>query len=302
MISVIIPTHKRADLLFFELERIYNQKNVELEVVVINDVEDEDETDDIVNLFPDVLYIKSKDIQGPSNKRKKGFSLTKGEFIYTPDDDDYLTDDHFFEKAIRIFNKENNLSFVSGNVKIRVENENHEVIEKKSNCLNISGRINGLVYLQEFQNKFQKPISTVSSIFKRDCLDGDMIEMSDSSIYMQALFYGDAYIMNDVVADYRVRKVSGLSLTTSASLPFIMNVLNQKEQFYFRAKGKIERPLDFWCYQYALTYSLFNQKPKQRIDKIRLLFWGLCHIHGSLKMFLFIIKSFVKIFILRRSK
>ena len=98
MVSVIIPTHKRAELLFYELERIFSQKNVDFDVVVINDIEDEDETDCINEKFPNVTYIKSSIIQGPSEKHKKGLSITTGDYVYLPDDDDYLIDDYFFEK------------------------------------------------------------------------------------------------------------------------------------------------------------------------------------------------------------
>ena len=49
--------------------------------------------------------------------------------------------------------------------------------------LNISGKINGLKYLQEIQHKYIKPVSTVSTLFRRNGIDGNMIEMSDSSIY-----------------------------------------------------------------------------------------------------------------------
>lgn len=291
MVSVIIPTHKRADLLFYELERIYGQKNVEIEVVVVNDIEEEDETDKITVLFPQVIYIKSNQIQGPSEKHKKGFAITTGEYVYMPDDDDYLIDDHFFEKAVKVLDGDNSISFVSGNVDCRYENEKHEEIKTVHRHLNISGRINGLKYLQEFQNKYAKPASTVSTIFRRDCLDGEMIEMSDSSIYMQALFNGDAFIIDDVVAKYRVQQKLGNSLTSSASLSFIMNVLRQKEIFYLKAQGVLKRPKDFWSYHFKMTYGLLSQKPNSRSDKKQLIIWGFSHSHGSVKMLWFLMKQ-----------
>lgn len=289
MVSVIIPTHKRANLLFYELERIYNQKNVEIEVVVVNDIEEEDETDRITELFPDVIYIKSSQIQGPSEKHKKGFAITTGEYVYMPDDDDYLIDDYFFEKAEKVFQKDNTISLVSGNVNIRYEDEDNKEIETAHQQINISGRISGRNYLQEFQHKLNKPASTVSTVYRRAALNANMIEMSDSSLYMETLFHGDAFIMDDIVAVYRVRKVKGASLTSSATLPFILNVLKQKEQFYFRAKGLLERPKDFWCNQFATTYGLLAEKPKCEKDKLKVLFWGGMHMHGSIRMFSFII-------------
>lgn len=295
MISVIIPTHKRADLLIYELERIYDQKNVEIEVVVINDIEEEDETDRITELFPDIKYIKSSHIQGPSEKHKKGFSITSGEYVYMPDDDDYLTDDHFFEKAIEIMESDSNISFVSGNVFLRYEDECNNVIKSERQVLNLSGKINGFEYLQEFSNRYKKPASTVSTLYRRSCLDGDMIEMSDVSIYMEALFNGDAFIMDDIVAVYRIRVTKGKSLTSSASLSFIMNVLKQKEAFYYRALDYLPRPKDFWYYHFMSTYYLFSQKPKCKSEKFKVLWWGAWHSHLSVKILNFIVVEIARL-------
>ena len=295
MISVIIPTHKRAELLIYELERIYRQKNVEIEVVVVNDIEEEDETDRITEIFPDIKYIKSSHIQGPSEKHKKGFSITTGEYVYMPDDDDYLIDDHFFEKAEKIFKIDNSVSLVSGNVNIRYEDDNNTEIKTIKRHLNISGKINGFEYLQEFQHKYRKPASTVSTLYRRNCLDGNMIEMSDSSIYMEALFHGNAFVMDDIVAVYRVRTLKGKSLTSSASLSFIMNVLKQKETFYYRSLNVLPRPKDFWFYHFSATYNLFSQKPKCKNEKIKVLWWGLRHSHNSLKLLLYLFSRYVKV-------
>lgn len=289
MVSVIIPTHKRADLLIYELERIYNQKNVEIEVVVVNDIEEDDETDRITELFPNIKYIKSSQIQGPSEKHKKGLLMTSGEYVYMPDDDDFLIDDHFFEKAEKIFKDDSTISFVSGNVNMRYEDEDGKVIETVHQVLNLSGKINGYQYLQEFQHKYSKPASTVSTLYRRSSLDANMIEMSDSSLYMEALFHGDAFIIDDIVAAYRVRRIKGHSLTSSASLPFILNVLKQKEQFYFRAEAVLDRPKDYWFNQYSVTFSLLAEKPKCIKDKLKVLFWGFMHMHGSIRMFAFIV-------------
>lgn len=295
MVSVIIPTHKRAELLFYELERIFSQKNIDFDVVVISDIEDEDETDCIKEKFPNVTYIKSSIIQGPSEKHKKGLSITTGDYVYLPDDDDYLIDDYFFEKAINLLEKDPSLAFVSGNVDYLYENEWSEEKEIAHHRLTLSGKIDGLVYLQEFQHIYPKPISTVSTIFRRFCLDQNMIEMSDSSMYMNALLHGNAYIMDDVVAVYRIREKKGKSLTTSASLPFIINVLKQKESLYYQAKTRIPRPRDFWSYQFINTYSLLANKPDCRREQISLVKWGLMHLHGSIKLLSFLIRQTIRV-------
>ena len=115
--------------------------------------------------------------------------------------------------------------------------------------------------------------------------------MSDSSIYMQALFCGDIYFLDDIVAVYRVRKERGLSLTSYASLPFIMNVLYQKEKFYYRSITLLPHPKKFWSHHYKMSYVLFSNKQGFKMEKVKVLLWGLTHSHGSVRIVLFILKS-----------
>ena len=292
MISVIIPTHKRAELLFFEIEHIYKQKNVEIEVIVVNDIEEDDPTDLIRVKFPDVHYIKSNNIQGPSEKHKAGLRVAKGEYLYIPDDDDFLTDEFFFEKAIDILENDKTLAFVSGGIYKRYENSDGTLNKKVRQEMNVCGYIDGLTYLQEFQHKLSKPASTVSTVFRKKAFDEmnavDMKECSDSSMYMLSLLWGNAFIMGDVVGEYRIRQ-RGSSLTTTLSVPFIMNVLAQKEDFYFALKKRLKDPNLFWLNQIRCTYGIMANSNNKYVDKLKVLKWCLKHSHGSIRIVVFLV-------------
>lgn len=296
MISVIIPTHKRADLLFYELEHIYMQKDVDFEVIVVNDIEEEDETDVIREKFPQVIYIKDSKIQGPSNKHKAGLRIAKGEYLYMPDDDDFLTDEYFFKKAVSYMEQYPKVGFVSGGVNLQYQYEDGRPNEIKRQNINLSGYVDGAEYLQEFQHTMQKAASTVSTIYRKQAFDEtdaiNMIEMSDSSMYMQALLWGDAYIMDDVVAVYRVQV---RSLTTTASYAFMKNVIEQKELLFKKSFGRIRNPRDFWANQFILSYNFWPNK--SQCDKFSILLWVLVHCHCSLRLYKFFVREFVKLII-----
>ncbi len=294
MISVIIPTHKRKDLLLYELDCIYKQKNADYEIIVINDIEEPDDTDIIKTLYPDIVYIKDKRIQGPSNKHKEGFKIAHGEYLYMPDDDDYLTDEYFFSKAIDLLNKDSSLSFVSGNVVRRYEDENRTMQREDYSKINIIGKIEGKKYFQKFQCGYKKPISTVSTIYRKSALDLKMIEMSDSSMYLYALLKGNAYIMDEFVAVYRVKAGS---LTSTASCDFIFNVLKQKEWLFRHSIGIIPEPKTFWYFHYRKTYNFIGRKDGIRKEKMDLLKWGIKHNGGSLRLIFFLFHEYIKVFI-----
>lgn len=293
-LSIIIPTHKRKDYLFYELDCIYKQKDVVFEIIVVNDIEEADETDMVTSVFPDVIYIKDSKIQGPSSKHKTGYRIAKGDYLYMPDDDDYLTDVYFFRKAIDIMEQDSKLSFVSGQCLISYEFDDYTKNYQEQHKTTIQGRISGANYLQEFQHKYNKPLSTISTIFRKKAFDEtdalNMIEMSDSSMYMQALLWGDAYIMEDSVAVYRVK---GGSLTSTASYSFVKNVFSQKELLYKKSIGYINRPKDFWFQQFLLTYNFWPNK--KVVDKFKILSWLMFHLHGSLKLGNLLMKETMKL-------
>lgn len=292
MISVIIPTHNRADLLFFELEHIYKQRDVEIEVIVVNDIEEKDATDEITILFPKVRYIKSSKIQGPSEKHKAGLRIANGDYLYIPDDDDFLTDEFFFKKAVEILEKDKTLAFVSGGVNMRYEHSDGSLLKKVRQNINVNGYIDGLIYLQEFQHQLSKPASTVSTIFRKKAFEDmdavNMKECSDSSMYMLSLLWGGAYIMDDIVAEYRIRQ-RGSSLTTTLSIPFVMNVFAQKEDLFFASKGKLKAPKNFWFNQVRCTFGFFSASQNKKLDKFKVLLWCLCHSHGSAQIIYYVI-------------
>ena len=301
IVSVIIPTFRRTDMLFYELDKLFEQKGVSLDVIVVNDDIKDDPTDEITNKYPSVTYIKSKKKIGPGQKHQLGYKLAKGEYVSFPDDDDYLVDDHFFYKAVNKLEEIKSLSFVSGNGYIRYEDEKGQEIKLEKEKLNVSGFYEGIDFLENLGGKYDKPLSTFPTVFRKKSLDNqnflNQIEMSDLSIYFLALLGGDAYIMDDYVGVYRVH---GQSLTTKKSSPiWILNVLRQKEYIYKKIKNVIKEPDIWWLKHYFITYRFYANTSKNRIAKIKLLLWGLFHSKMSKSFLVCFLKEFCHIIINR---
>lgn len=295
MVSVIIPTFKRKDLLFYEIDRLLEQKNVSVEIIVINDNIDNDPTDEIVVKYPQVIYVKNPEKVGPGKKHQIGMKLAHGEYVSFPDDDDYLCDEFFFSKASELLDKDKSLSFVSGNSYIKYE-EKLEAEQIVKDRLNLKGKINGIEYLSGFQNKYRKPLSSFPTVFRRSSLEEqdfyNQIEMSDASIYMLALLSGNAYLLEDYVGVYRVHQ---RSLTKKRSDPsWILGVMCQKEYILEKIYNLVDNPLEWWLIHFANSYRFYANTSSDRKNKIKLLKWGLVHSHGYAKLKLYILKEFVK--------
>lgn len=159
MISVIIPTYNRSAMLLEAIRSIQNQKNSDIEIIVIDD-NSTDDTEKIVSKFPCVTYIKNSSNKGPGYSRNLGYRLSKGEYIVFMDDDDYYIDDTFYQNAVRILEQNPAVGFVAGFAKHGYTNG---II--KEHPLNLSGYIGGRTYLNNFHINWNKPDSTFTSVY-----------------------------------------------------------------------------------------------------------------------------------------
>ena len=302
MVSVIVPTFKRVKLLFYEIEQLKKQKGVLLDIIVVNDYLIDDPTDEIKKLYPDVVYIKVKEKVGPGKKHQIGMLQAKGEYVSFPDDDDYLTDEQFFHKAVDLMNFDSSLSFVSGNAIVKYEDEidpNKQFVKKE---LNVKGKYDGLEYLANFQMKYDKPLSSFPTVFRKSVLEEqnfyDQKEMSDVSLYMLGLLGGNAYIIPDFVGVYRVHS---RSLTKKKSSPvWIQGVMEQKESIWLKIRDRISHPSKWWLHHFSLSYAFFSHTSKSRLDKFSLLKWGFSHSHKCRNLQIFIIRKALLAFVFNK--
>lgn len=89
LVSIVIPTHKRALLLKKAIESALKQTYSNTEIIVIDD-NSCDNTEDIINEFKNdkITYIKNSSSLGGAGTRNKGIESSNGEFIAFLDDDD----------------------------------------------------------------------------------------------------------------------------------------------------------------------------------------------------------------------
>jgi len=87
-ISIIIPTHNRADLLRDAIESVLSQEPWEgtLEIIVVNDASN-DNTAEIVAKYPSVRYFETNQ-QSAGGARNIGIQQAKGDWLAFLDDDD----------------------------------------------------------------------------------------------------------------------------------------------------------------------------------------------------------------------
>lgn len=89
LISAIIPTHNRAELLARAIQSVQRQTYPNLEIIVVDDASD-DQTRELVERVEDprIRYIRHDTNRGGSAARNTGIRAATGDFITFLDDDD----------------------------------------------------------------------------------------------------------------------------------------------------------------------------------------------------------------------
>lgn len=102
LVSTIITTYKRTDLLNRAIESVLNQSYSNIEIIIVDDNDSDTsyrkEAESIVNKYSDndrVKYIKHIQNMNGANARNTGIKAASGEFITFLDDDDYFLPDRF---------------------------------------------------------------------------------------------------------------------------------------------------------------------------------------------------------------
>lgn len=117
LVSVIIPTHNRGDLILETLESIINQSYKNIEIIVVDDHSTEDIEFIVRNLqikdFSQIYFFKSLK-KGACAARNLGMLKSRGEFIQFFDDDDIMNREHIKMK-IDYLSEHNEYDFVCCN-------------------------------------------------------------------------------------------------------------------------------------------------------------------------------------------
>ncbi|MFD0047948.1 glycosyltransferase family 2 protein [Actinomycetes bacterium NPDC127524] len=144
LVSVVIPTYARNDMLERAIQSVLNQTYSNIEILVIDDNDEMSEhrkrTEQIMRQYQEnenVRYIQNPQNLGGAKARNIGITESKGKFVaFLDDDDEYLPEN--IEKKIYVFRKNNSemLALVYGYVEA-ITDEGRSVVYRHTfdgNC------------------------------------------------------------------------------------------------------------------------------------------------------------------------
>ncbi|MGB9961588.1 glycosyltransferase family 2 protein [Halobacterium sp. MBLA0001] len=89
LVSVVIPTHNRADILPRALRSVQQQSHENLDIIVVDDCSSDDTSNVVQNLADSrTRYIRHEENKGANAARNTGIKAANGDYIAFLDDDD----------------------------------------------------------------------------------------------------------------------------------------------------------------------------------------------------------------------
>lgn len=112
MVSVIIPTYNRANIIKRSIESVLTQSYQDFEIIIVDDLSTDD-TSRVIQEFNDsrIYYLKNEKRMGANGARNAGIQCAHGDYIAFQDSDDIWRNDKL-EKQMCMFQKRKELDIV----------------------------------------------------------------------------------------------------------------------------------------------------------------------------------------------
>ncbi len=221
-VSVIIPTHNRADLLRSAINSVISQAYRDFEIIVIDD-HSTDNTPEIVTGFKDqrIRYIQNKGKNGPSIARNLGITHAVGEYVAFLDDDDVWLPLKL-EKQLRIMDTCNdNVCGIYSN-RLKIDKITGKICSEDPGADTLKGNLLS-------QMMVKNPIQTSTLVLRKKCLDKvglfdeNMRYMEDRDLWIRlaqhwefeyideplvrAYYHGNSHLSLDLEGQTRGREI-----------------------------------------------------------------------------------------------
>ncbi len=247
LVTIIIPCYNAAGFISDTLNSILNQRNVTIEIIIINDGST-DSSELMIKSFQDPRIRYYHQINnGVSSARNYGLTLAKGKYVVFFDSDDIMTDDFVFSR-IKSFEKNVKADVICG------------IVQK----FDINGLIPGYYIGPDNENLseqillYQQNIITCPSnfMFKRSfLLKYDLKFNSRLSSTADRYFLLECYKVGAILFDEQVSFLHYRVSPNSMSHVLTKSLVNDNMMFYNELK--LNRLISLNIEQLALFYGYY---------------------------------------------
>jgi len=216
LVSIIIPTFNRRDMLKRAIDQVLKQDYPNIEIIVTDNCS-EDGTEEMVRSNykneKRVIYHRNETNIGPAmNFRNAFYNLSSGEYCIGLCDDDYFIDSSYISSAVKLFLENPNAAFVYSGIYYN-NIINNQVYRVKPDMPDI---VDGMDFFINFTTeKYPNMPNPSSLIFKKanalkaKAFNGSPILLSSDLFFeLRLLLTGDACFYDGIVLVYNLHEGS----------------------------------------------------------------------------------------------
>ena len=217
LVSFLIPTHNRADLLCQAIESILSQSYKNVEIIVIDDASTDNTEDLIKSQFGNrVQYYKNDANHGVAYSRNLGLTYAKGKYIGLLDSDDILLDSNCVKKAIDILDSNQEIGLFTCDAYC-IDLEKNKIYEKTFFQMTIDhSDIELSSGIKDFDYVFSHGIHSCGAIFRKEItkdigfLDTNYKIAWDEDFFLRLAAFDKfkIYYQNTALVGYRIHNNS----------------------------------------------------------------------------------------------
>jgi len=227
MISIIIPTYNRTNIIQRTITSVLNQTEKSFEIIIIDDGSDDDTGSVVENLNDGRIQYFYKKNGGAANARNLGLSKVKGEYIAFLDSDDFWPENYL---EIMLSRLKHNPDYGAAYSPITLiypdgtQKKSYKRPEGKSGWLTID----------LFKNNFlcTPAILFKTSVLKDFSFDENLKVSEDSDAWLRLSLHTQFLFVPDIEAFV---SISSDSLCKKSGNPYYR--LHSLERFYFKSNG-----------------------------------------------------------------
>lgn len=268
-LSIIVPIYNVEDYLEECLESLYNIKNIELEIILVNDGSKDNSfkiMEKFKDMYPEKTVLINKENGGLSSARNAGMKAAAGEYISFIDSDDFIDVDEF-ERFFKEGQKDK-LDVIVGNMRYYTPEKTGDPLFR-SDMIKNSGILKGVDFFWEL---FQKPKcfreEVVDDIYRREFLLKNDIWFNENIVHEDSEFTPLVYLKAEKVryidrAFYFYRQRTG-SIMNKVSEKSIVSLESICERFFDEykkldsAKGKEVLSALILSFYSVVVYKRYN--------------------------------------------
>lgn len=251
LISIIIPCYNDADFIEQAVNSALNQTYSNTEIIIVDDGSDNRTKKVLKSIQPKIDQLIVQDNQGQSNARNNGIRAAQGEYIVVLDSDDYF-EPAFAERALKKISENEEIKVVTCWGR-RVKEDRKELSVFKPN----GGSISNFIY---------DNAAIGNSMFRKS--DWERVGGYDESMrngFEDWEFYirlmelgGEAYVIPEVLFNYRVRKSSTTIKANKIKYDLIRGIIRKNIKIYEK-------------YHLGHSYYLLQRIEREEKEKYKLI-------------------------------